>query len=290
MAEGALPATLGALLRHVRRALEEAGVTDAGLDARLIVEHAAGASRTDLVTDSGRPIGHAQVEAARTMLARRLAGEPVHRILGSREFYGLRLALSAGTLEPRPDTEALVEAALPFARRAADRHGACRILDLGTGTGAVALALLAQEPRAQAVASDISPDALATAAANADMTGVAPRFTAVRSDWFGGIEGRFHLIVSNPPYIASSEIAMLAKEVREHDPRAALDGGADGLDAYRAIAAGAPAHLETDGVVAVEIGIGQEADVEALFATQGFGLASTARDLGDVLRALVFAR
>ena len=290
MAEGALPARLGPLVRHVRQSLEAAGVTDAGLDARLIVEHATGASRTDLVTDPGRPLGHAQVEAAGAMLARRLAGEPVHRILGSREFYGLRLALSAGRLEPRPDTEALVEAALPFAKRAADRHGACRILDLGTGTGAVALALLANEPRAEALASDISPDALATAAANADMTGVAPRFTAVRSDWFGRIEGRFHLVVSNPPYIASSEIAMLAKEVREHDPRVALDGGGDGLDAYRAIAAGAPAHLETDGVVAVEIGIGQETDVEALFAAQGLGLARTARDLGDVLRVLVFAR
>lgn len=290
MAEAALPATLGPFLRHVRRALEEAGVTDAALDARLIVEHAAGVSRTDLVTDPGRLLDHAQVEAASAMLARRRAGEPVHRILGSREFYGLRLALSPGTLEPRPDTEALVEAALPFARRAADRHGACRILDLGTGTGAVALALLAQEPRARAVAGDISSDALATAAANADMTGVAPRFTAVCSDWYGAIEGRFHLIVSNPPYIASSDIAMLAREVREHDPKAALDGGADGLDAYRAIAAGAPTHLEADGVVAVEIGIGQETDVEALFAAQGLGLASTARDLADVLRAMVFAR
>lgn len=284
------PATLGELMRHARRRLAAAGIDNAGLDARLLVEHFTGTTLTDAVARPDMPVdanAAAQIEAA---LSRRAAGEPVHRILGSREFYGLRLALSAGTLEPRPDTEALVEAALPFAKRAADRHGACRILDLGTGTGAVALALLANEPRAEALASDISPDALATAAANADMTGVAPRFTAVRSDWFGRIEGRFHLVVSNPPYIASSEIAMLAKEVREHDPRVALDGGGDGLDAYRAIAAGAPAHLEADGVAAVEIGIGQETDVEALFAAQGLRLVGTARDLADVLRALVFAR
>jgi len=290
MAEALPPATLGPLVRHIRQALEEAGVAEAALDARLIVEEATGAARADLLTDPGRALEGAQVEAARAMLARRLAGEPVHRILGCREFYGLRLALSPATLEPRPDTEALVDAALPFARRTADRRGTCRILDLGTGTGAVALALLANEPRAKALASDISPDALATAAANADIIGVAPRFTALRADWFDGIDGRFDLIVSNPPYIARREIATLAREVREHDPLAALDGGTDGLDAYRAIAAGSPAHLEADGAVAVEIGIGQETDVEALFAAHGLRLATTARDLAGVVRALVFSR
>lgn len=290
MADGAPPAALGPLVRHLRQALEKAGVGEAALDARLIAEHATGASRSDLVTDPGRPLTGAQVGAANAMLERRLAGEPVHRILGHREFYGLRLSLSAGTLEPRPDTEALVDLALPFVRAAADRRGTCRILDLGTGTGAVALALVAQEPRAQAVATDISPDALATAAANADMTGMAARFRTVRSDWFEAVDGMFDVIVSNPPYIATNEIAALGSEVREHDPLAALDGGADGLDAYRAIAAGAPARLEAGGIVAVEIGIGQEADVEALFAARGLRRIGAARDLGDVLRALAFGR
>lgn len=290
MADGALPATLGPLVRHLRQALEKAGVGEAALDARLIAEHATGASRSDLVTDPGRRLSGAQVEAAKAMLERRLSGEPVHRILGHREFYGLRLALSAGTLEPRPDTEALVDLALPFVRAAADRRGTCRILDLGTGTGAVALALVAQEPRAHAAATDISPDALATAAANADMTGMAARFRAVRSDWFEAVDGMFDVIVSNPPYIATNEIAALDRDVREHDPVAALDGGADGLEAYRAIAAGAPARLEAGGVVAVEIGIGQEADVEALFAARGLRRIAAAGDLGGVLRALAFGR
>jgi len=288
--DAARPATLGGLVAHARRALRDAGQPEAALDARLIVEHATGAQRADLLLDADRPVAADVAEAALAMLKRRLAGEPVHRIIGHREFYGLRLVLSPGTLEPRPDTEALVDLALPFARAAADTHGRCRILDLGTGTGAVALALLSAEPRATALAADISADALATAAANADMTGNAARLRTVRSDWYDAVEGRFHIIVSNPPYIASNEIGSLALEVRGHDPLAALDGGADGLDAYRAIAAGAAAHLEADGTVAVEIGIGQAAAVDAIFARHGFRLAREAKDLGGVLRALAFGR
>lgn len=290
MAEADLPSTLGPLLRHVRRVLEAAGVAEAALDARLIVEHATGATRTDLLLSPGRAVTPEGARAAAAMLERRLAGEPVFRILGHREFHGLRLALSPGTLEPRPDTEALVDLALPHVRAMAARHGACRILDLGTGTGAVALALLKEEPLATALATDISQDALATAAANADMTGMATRFRTVRSDWFEAVEGRFHLVVSNPPYIASNEVELLAREVREHDPRAALDGGPDGLDAYRAIAAGVERHLEADGMVAVEIGIGQAHAVEAIFARHGFRLAERAEDLGGVLRVVAFGR
>ena len=287
--------TLGGLVAELRGALAAAGKAEAALDARLIVEHAAGVSRSELLLDPGRAVADEAVAAARAMLERRLAGEPVHRILGHREFYGLRLALSPGTLEPRPDTEALVDLALPFARAAADAHGQCRILDLGTGTGAVALALLAAEPRATALATDISADALATAAANADMmgadmTGNAVRMRTLCSRWYDAIEGRFHIIVSNPPYIASGEIAALAPEVRVHDPLAALDGGADGLDAYRAIAEGAAGHLEPGGVVAVEIGIGQAQAVEEIFAGRGLALLGGADDLGGVRRALGFGR
>ena len=282
--------TLGGLVAELRGALAAAGKSEAALDARLIVEHAASVSRTDLLLDPGRAVTDEAAAAALAMLERRLAGEPVHRILGHREFYGLRLALSPGTLEPRPDTEALVDLALPFARAAADAHGQCRILDLGTGTGAVALALLAAEPRATALATDISADALATAAANADMTGNAQRMRTLCSRWYDAIEGRFHIIVSNPPYIASGEIAALAPEVRVHDPLAALDGGADGLDAYRAIAEGAAGHLEPGGIVAVEIGIGQAQAVEEIFAGRGFALLGGADDLGGVRRALGFGR
>lgn len=279
---------LGPLLRHVRAALADAGKPDATLDARLIVEHLTGMQRADAVLDPDRTVPEAQVEAVLAALERRLGGEPVYRIIGHRDFYGMTLSLSPATLEPRPDTETLVDLALPHVRAAAERHGACRILDLGTGTGAVALALLGQEPRAVAVGSDISQAALATAAANADMTGNEGRFTAVRSRWFAAIEGRFHIIVSNPPYIASQDIASLEREVREHDPLAALDGGPDGLDAYRAIAADAAPFLEDDGLVAVEVGYDQPAAVEAIFKGEGFSLAGAADDLSGQRRALVF--
>jgi release factor glutamine methyltransferase len=282
--------TLGRLVRHLRDALDREAKPDAGLEARLIVEHATGASRTDLVVDAARAVGAADAERALAMLARRLAGEPVHRIFGAREFHGLLLSLSPATLEPRPDTEALVDLAAPFVRAAADRQGECLILDLGTGTGAVALALLAQEKRARALATDISPEALATAAANADITGMMSRFRAVRSNWFDAVDGRFDVIVSNPPDIATNEIASLAQEVRDHDPLAALDGGVDGLDAYRAIADGSGDHLAVNGIVAVEIGIGQAPAVEAIFAACGLQPVARADDLGGVLRALAFRR
>lgn len=282
------PATLGSLVAHVRRALQQAQKSDAALDARLIVEHATSATRTQLLLETDQPVPVEAVAKALSMLERRLAGEPVHRIIGHREFYGLQLGLSAATLEPRPDTEALVDLALPFVQATADTYGHCHILDLGTGSGAVALALIATEPRASVVASDISAGALATAANNANMTGNAGRVRTVQSHWYDAVEGRFHLIVSNPPYIASNEIGSLAQEVREHDPLAALDGGVDGLDAYRAIASGAAAHLAEDGMIAVEIGIGQEHDVKAIFADCSFRFLRGMKDLGGVLRALAF--
>ena len=282
--------TLGQLLLHVRKTLTGAGLAEAALDARLLVEHFTGTSRTDAITDPQRPVPAEAVEAILAALERRLAGEPVHRIIGAREFYGMRLVLSPGTLEPRPDTEALVDLVLPFVRAAADRHGACRILDLGTGTGAIALALLSQEPRARAIGADISDDALATATLNADMTGNAGRFQAVRSQWFDAIGGRFHIIVSNPPYIASNDILSLEREVRDHDPLAALDGGPDGLAAYREIAAGAAQYLEEGGVAAFEIGHDQSEAVAAIFAAAQFRPAGSARDLAGVVRALAFSR
>lgn len=280
--------SLGGLLRRAVAALREAGKPDAALDARLIVEHVTGAGRAELILDPQRPVAPADVEAVLSAVARRCSGEPVHRILGHREFHGLRLALSSATLEPRSDTEALVGLALPHVRGFAARQGECRILDLGTGTGAVALALLVEEPRAVAVGSDISREALATAASNADMAKCTGRFATVRSDWFAAIEGRFHVIVSNPPYIASREIDALEREVREHDPLAALDGGPDGLAAYRAIAAGAASHLEPGGVVAVEIGHDQVATATAIFESAGFAAIGNASDLGGHARALAF--
>ena len=270
--------------------MRDSGNPDAAQDARLIVEHATGANRLDLVTGADRTVSAAQSQAALAMLARRLAGEPVHRILGFREFYGLRLELSEDTLEPRPDTEALVDLVLPQVRAVADRRGRCDILDLGTGTGAVALALLSQEGRAFATGADISPGALATAAANADINHVADHFTAVLSDWYSAVEGQFDVIVSNPPYIRSADIGTLSREVRIHDPLAALDGGVDGLHAYRVIAAGAQGYLAEDGCVAVEVGYDQAGDVNTIFAAHGLVMNASARDLGGHERALLFGR
>jgi release factor glutamine methyltransferase len=281
--------TLAELLRKARRQLAEAGIVDAALDARLLVEHFSGTTRTQAISQPDRMIDPATVAAVEAALARRISGEPVHRILGFREFYGLRLSLSKETLEPRPDTETLVEAVLPFVRQAVQGKGACSILDLGTGTGAIALALLSAVPQAVATGVDISADALATAARNGADLGLDGRFCTLQSDWFEKISDRYDAIVSNPPYIAGKEIAALQKEVRDFDPSRALDGGADGLDAYRIIAANAAAHLEKDGIVAVEIGSTQKEDVTALFERTGFIVLEAMPDLAGDDRVLVFS-
>ncbi|MBL8580728.1 MAG: peptide chain release factor N(5)-glutamine methyltransferase, partial [Rhizobiaceae bacterium] len=263
-------ASLGHVLRQAKRRLSALGDADAGLDARLIVEHFSGTSRTDAIARPLMTLPVETVTAIGAALARRLAGEPVHRILGYREFYGLQLHLSPATLEPRPDTETLVDAIVPFLEQRVSETGSCRILDLGTGTGAVALALLSAVPAATALATDISAEAAETAAANALRLTLAERFHAVVSNWWEKVEGEFDAIASNPPYIASSEIGFLAAGVREFDPLAALDGGSDGLDAYRVIAAGADRHLAPGGRIGVEIGIGQAQAVAAIFAGEGF--------------------
>lgn len=280
---------LSDLLAESRASLAEVGITDAKLDARLIVEHFSGTTRSDAIGRPDMPVGAEAVDTIRQAVARRLAGEPVHRILGFREFYGLRLNLSTETLEPRPDTETLVDAILPYLRQIAAREGACRVLDLGTGTGAIALALLAEVPEASAIAVDISADALATANRNAQENGLLERFQAVQSDWFEKISGTFHVIVANPPYISSEELETLQSEVRDYDPARALDGGADGLDAYRTIAAQAKTYLEAAGRLAVEIAHTQRRDVTRLFEASGFHLVEAKKDFGGRDRVLVFA-
>lgn len=281
--------TLAELLRLARQRLEASGIEDAALDARLLVEHFTGTSRSDAIARPDIATQAQAVAAVEAALERRSAGEPVHRILGFREFYGLELSLSAQTLEPRPDTEILIDTILPFMRDVAAREGVCRVLDLGTGTGAIALALLANVPDATAIGVDVSPDALATAARNAVGLGLADRFTALRSDWFSQINGRFHVIASNPPYIRSDDIAGLQAEVRLFDPVRALDGGEDGLQPYRVIAAQAAAHLEQDGAVVVEIGNTQRLEVISIFENEGFRLLEARRDLGGNDRVLLFA-
>ena len=217
---------------------------------------------------------------------RRLRGEPVWRILGEREFWGLPFALSSGTLEPRPDSETIVEAALALIGPRRDE--ALSILDLGTGTGCLLIALLSECPNAEGVGVDASEDACRTARANAIRNGVGGRTRIIRGDWASGLAGPFDLILSNPPYIPKREIAALAPAVRQYDPPLALDGGDDGLDAYRLLARQIPAILARNGVVVVEIGAGQEADVIAIFAAFGLVHRGSRADLGGHFRAICF--
>jgi len=289
MAEAAAM-TLSALQKQMRERFEAAGLPTPRDDARLLLLETLGISLTDLVTRPDEPVDPARLDVVNARMERRLHGEPVHRILGHREFYGLQLGLSAETLEPRPDTEVLVEALVPHLRRIIDEKGACRILDLGTGTGALALALLSLDPRATAVATDVSANALETASANAAALGLGDRFTVLEGSWFAPVEGLFDIIVSNPPYIRTSVIGELAVEVRDHDPLLALDGGLDGLDAYRAIAAGVNDNLAPGGTVGLEIGFDQREHVTTLFGEAGLTRLSAVRDLGANDRALIFAR
>lgn len=218
--------------------------------------------------------------------ARRLAGEPVWRIIGEREFWGLPFRLSPATLEPRPDSETIVEAALDAL--GPRRHDSLAVLDLGTGSGCLLIALLSECRGARGLGIDLSAEACTTARANAVKNGVGARATFREGDWTRGLDGGFDLVVSNPPYIPEGEIAGLAREVREHDPHLALSGGHDGLDAYRALARGVPRVLAAGALLVLEIGAGQEQDVIAIMAEAGLLHRASRSDLGGHPRALIF--
>jgi release factor glutamine methyltransferase len=262
-----LGVTLGDAVRAAQRALSATGVEDAGREARLLVAAAAGVDTAQIIARPEQQLSGDTQAKLQAMLARRCAREPLSRILGEREFYGRRYALSSATLDPRPDSETLIEAALDIAAREGWRERPIRILDIGTGTGCLLLTLLAELPLATGLGTDISAAALQTAALNAASLDVASRATFTLADMLDGIDGPFDLIISNPPYIARGDIASLSSEVREFDPHAALDGGPDGLDFYRRIAAGLERVLR--GSAVLEVGAGQ-ADAVALLLQQAF--------------------
>lgn len=278
------PDTVRALLEEARTRLEKAGCDTPGLDARLLLQRAGSLSREDIILDPARQLSADALTAFAGLIARRTAREPVSRILGEREFYGRVFQVTTAVLDPRADTETLIDAALGAMRPDA------RILDLGTGSGAIIVTLLAECPGAAGVATDISAEALAVARANAERLGVADRLQFLSGDWFDPVAGTFDLIVSNPPYIPRGAIAALSADVRDFDPHIALAGGEDGLDPYRAIARGASAHLAADGAILVEIGAGQEGDVAEIFEASGLRFASRHRDLGSHDRCLVFSQ
>jgi release factor glutamine methyltransferase len=281
------PVTFKQAFVSAARVLRQAGMETPELDARLLLCHAAGLSHETAIaraSEALRPETAARLEQA---LARRLEHEPVSRITGTREFYGRYFAIGPEALDPRSDTETLIEAALAHAEARGGRDEPLSLLDLGTGTGCILVTLLAELPRARGLGTDVSQAALALAATNAERLGVAARAAFLAADWFDGIEGRFDLILANPPYLAAGEIAGLSPEVSAYDPHLALDGGPDGLDAYRRIAAGAPRRLAEQGSLIVEIGPTQAGAVAEIFAAAGLEFKRLCHDLGGRPRVIV---
>lgn len=279
--------TVDAARRALTARFKSAVLESAELDARMLVGAVLGLDLTGLISAAGRRLSADESSSLEDFARRRLDGEPVARILGAREFWGLRLTLSAATLVPRPDTETVVELALDMMRAGPASDRQLRIADLGTGSGAILLALLSELPRAHGVGTDISGDALQTARSNAVDLGLADRATFIACDYAADLAGPFDLMVSNPPYIRSADIAGLAVEVRDFDPPGALDGGRDGLDAYRALIPQAARLLAPQGALVVEVGQGQHDDVRELMMAAGLAPEGPARaDLAGIRRAV----
>jgi release factor glutamine methyltransferase len=277
--------TVGAARRLAAQTLRAGGVDGADLDARILTGHATALAHSALIAHADRPIDDTQAAALMQMLRRRLAGEPVARIVGLKEFWGLPLQVTPATLVPRPETETVVETALAVVDTTGPRDRPLRIADLGAGSGALLLALLSELPNAAGVATDIDPSALVAARANAWGLELHRRAHFVACDFGTALRGGFDLVVSNPPYIATDEIDRLPAEVR-HDPRGALDGGQDGLASYRAIADDARRLLAPGGHLVVELGIGQERPVAELLSAGGLEPLPAKPDLSGIARAL----
>jgi release factor glutamine methyltransferase len=271
------------VLRHAEALLRGAGVDTPELDARLLMGAALGMTREHMLNHATAKLNQAQVTRVLGFIERRVEREPVSRILGRREFWSLDFHLSPATLDPRPDSETLIDEALAGIP---DKQASLSVLDLGTGTGCLLLALLSELPNASGIGVDKSEEAVAIAAANARRLGLGQRARFAVGNWGSGLTERFDLVISNPPYIPEGEIETLAPEVVRFDPVAALAGGPDGLDAYRAIVAQLSNLLKSKGKVIFEVGAGQAGDVAVLLGGAGFSNIGTRRDLADVERAV----
>jgi release factor glutamine methyltransferase len=278
---------IDALVREATAALAAAGIEHPRMEARLIVGEAAEASLEALVAHPERAIDESSAAFARALVERRAAGAPMAYLLGRKEFWSLDFAVTAATLVPRADSETLVAAALAFA---AEHDRAWRVLDLGTGTGCLLLSFLAERPAAFGVAVDASEAALAVAAANADSLGLAARAALLGADWTAPLAGAFDVVFANPPYIPSGEIAGLDIEVRDFEPESALDGGADGLAAYRAILADLARVLAPGGRAFFEVGQGQADDVAAIAEAAGLWVHAFRNDLAGIARCVEIAK
>ncbi|MBX3185790.1 MAG: peptide chain release factor N(5)-glutamine methyltransferase [Labilithrix sp.] len=277
--------TIGSLVKWATDDFRARGIENPRLDAELIVAHALGIDRMRVILDAERPLDERELSTLRDLVKRRRAYEPIAYLRGEREFYGLRFRVDKRVLVPRPDTETLVDVALA---RTARVSLSMRMLDLCTGSGCVAIAIARQRPTSAVFATDVSPDAIAVARENALRLG-AYNVAFEEADLFAAkmIQGvRFDVVTANPPYIASGEIETLQPDVRDHEPRLALDGGADGLDLVRRIVAEAPEHLAPGGALAMEVGAGEAAATVELFEARGFREIRVDRDIARIERVV----
>jgi len=283
-----MPREASRLHLDIAAKLRDAGIDTAMLDGRMIIRHVTGLSDVDLIARPETPVCDAHIRQINEMILRRETGEPVSRLIGYKEFFGRDFKVTSATLDPRPDTEILVETGL----RLLSNRQAGRFLDIGTGTGAIAVTLLAERSFMTGVATDVSREALEVCHRNACQHGVDNRLELVCTNWADAVNGKFDLVVSNPPYIASLDLARLEPGVRNYDPQVALDGGACGLDAYRPIFETASDLIRTNGHLLVELGKGQHEAIIQIAEQQGLALVDCAtgliRDLAGIIRCAVF--
>ena len=277
--------TVAELLRQVAQLLRTADIETAAGDARLLMAQATGLSHSQLVTDPDRKITSDAARSLAELVERRRAREPMSHLTGRRGFWSLEFAVGPAVLDPRPDTETLVEAALNLFP---DRQAALSVLDLGTGSGCLLLSFLTEREGAWGVGVDFSPEALAVAIRNAVDSGLGDRARFLCGDWGQAIEGRFDLILCNPPYIESGAIEGLAPEVANFEPRLALDGGVGGYDSYWAVAPEIARLLARGGAAVVEAGAGQMPEIARIFGASGLAFQEARNDLGGVARAGIF--
>lgn len=275
------------VLRDAAQALKAAGIESPAMEARLLLAHSLGWSQEQLLARDHETPNSEQLQAFQALLQRRLAHEPMAYLLGKKEFYGLDFEVSPATLIPRADTETLINAVLA---RFPDRSDAITILDLGTGSGCILVTLLSLFPQAQGVAVDRSSEALAVAQRNAARHAVQHRMRLLQGEWLDAIHSRFDVVVSNPPYIPQAEIAGLMPEVARYEPKTALDGGEDGLDAYRHIIATAHAALVPGGALVFEVGMGQAEAVATMLCQAGYEGETITQDLGGIARVVMANR
>ncbi len=272
------------ILHQGKLQLKSADIESANLDARILLEHVLDVEHTYLIRYGDEMISNDVVRQYHTLLCRRIDGEPVGNILGYREFWSLNFLTNEHTLEPRPDSETLIESVLKYQPNRSVEH---KILDIGTGTGCLLLSLLSEYPKATGVGVDISDPALVVAQKNASQLGLSSRVEFIKNNWVEEVKGRFDIIISNPPYIPSVDIAHLAEDVRNFDPHLALDGGEDGLNPYRKIIPKTKSLLKEGGIAVFEFGQGQEEDIEKICADSGLQIMGFRKDLAGITRCIV---